>query len=578
MDFSMSGLVSGFDWKTFVNQIMDVQKAPITKLNNEKTANINQNAVFGDLAAKLTALQSSSTSLGSAGLFTGRTAVSGTANSTWNSSASDGTAAGTYKIAVTQLATVAHRDGTTNVGRALNTTDDVSALTIASLPTAVAVTAGTFTVNGKKITVAATDSLAQVFAAISTATSGDVTASYDHLSDQITLGGGAKIVLGAANDTSNFLTALHLTNNNTPTVTSTGTLGTLNRSATLANSRLKLPVTAVDGSGNGSFTVNGVSVGYNLNTDSLDAVMQRINQSGAGVTASYDSVADRVILTNATTGDTGIGVSEGAGGLLDALGLTPGAALVYGKNAKFSINGGGTLTSTSNTLDGSVHGIAGLSVTVDSEHDPADSTSTQTITVSGNTAAMRSSIEDFIAKFNDVQSFIADQSKTSTTVDGKVTTSALSSNREVQSWTDSLRSMAFAAVPGLSGTISRLENLGIDFKSGSSELTIKDGAKLDKALRERASDVSDFFQTASTGLAAKMQTFLTKVADQNSKQQAQIITTNNDLDSQMAAIQRRLDLQRQLLTDSFIAMETAQSKLKTQSAALTSAFPTSTSK
>jgi len=569
VDLSLSGLVSGFDWKTFVNQIMAVQNAPIDKLNLEKTANINKTAALNDLGTKLTALQGSTTALSASTLFTSRTATSTTANSTWSPSAAPGTASGSYKIAVTQLATVAHRDGASDVGQAINATDDVSALTIANLPTAVGVTAGTFSVNGQKVTVALTDSLDQVFTAIATATGGAVTASYDHTTDKITLNGGSEVVLGAANDTSNFLSALHLSNNGTATVESSGRLGTVNTSANLASARLGTSITAVDGTGSGSFLVNGVSIAYNLNTDSLDAVLQRINQSTAGVTASYDGVADRVVLANATTGDTGISVSEAAGGLMDALGLASGSALVHGKNAQFSVNGGATLTSSSNTLDGTAHGIAGLSVTVDSE-------TTQTIAVSADTAGMRSAIEDFVTKFNDIQAYIADQSKTTTTVDGKVTTSLLSNNREVQGWSDSLRSLAFGAVPGLTGTISRLESLGIDFTTGTSQLAIKDSTKLDTALRDKSGDVADFFQTATTGFNAQMQTFLTKIGVQNTDQTDRLTKNNTDIDSQIAAIQRRLDLQRQLLTDSFVAMENAQSKLKTQSAALTSAFPTTT--
>jgi flagellar hook-associated protein 2 len=572
MDFSLSGLVSGFDWKTFINQIMAVQNAPIDKLNAEKVTNINKNASLNDLATNVTALQTAVTALNSPTLFTSRQATSGTSGSTWGLAAAPGTPSGSYSIAVSQLATVAHRDGTSSVGQPMNSTDDVSGLTIATLPTTVAITAGTFSVNGQKVTVNTTDSLDQVFAAISTATGGDVTASYDHTTDKISLTSlsNSEIVLGAANDTSNFLTALHLTNNGTPTITGGGTLGTTNVNATLANSRLKTPITAVDGSGNGSFTVNGVSVAYNVNTDSLSAVLQRINQSGAGVTASYDGVSDRVVIANATTGDTGIAVSEAAGGLMDALGLSNPAALVHGKNAQFSINGGATQISASNALDSTVHGISGLSVTV-------DSLSTQTINVSGNTTNMHSAIDGFISAYNTVQSYIDDQSKTSTTVDGKVTTSVLSNDREIQSWADSLRSMAFGAVSGLSGTISRLENLGIDFTSGTSQLAIKDDSKLTAALQNKASDVADYFQTAGTGLVAQLQTFLTKVSGQNSDAQAQLTKNNSDIDTQIAAIQRRLDQQRQLLTNSFIAMEDAQSTIKTQSAALTSAFSSSTS-
>lgn len=563
----LSGLASGFDWKTLVDQLMTAERAPITKLTTEKTTNTSKNSALTDLETRLTALKASSTSLGAADLFTSRLASSTTASSTWKPSAAASTVAGNYTFNVTQLATNSKRIGALDIGSPLNATNDVSGLTIANLPTTSAVTAGTFSVNGQKVTVALTDSLDQVFTAISTATSGAVTASYDSVTDKITLS-GATVELGAANDTSNFLSVMKLANNNGASpVVSSGKLGSVNKSLTLANARLQSAITAVDGTGAGSFSVNGVSISYNVNTDTLAGVLQRINQSGAGVTASYDSTNDRVSLVNNVTGDIGIGVSETAGGLLDALGLTGGSTFTRGENAEFTLNGGATMTSTSNTLDSSSHGIEGLTLTVNSEQE-------QTISVSGDTAKMRTAIDDFITKFNDVQKFIDEKTKI-TSQNGKVTAALLSGNREIQAWASSLRSKAFASVSGLTGTISRLENLGIDFKAGTSELEVKSSLKLDAALREKAGDVAEFFQTASTGLAKQMESYTTTLGTQSDAQQARLTKANTDIDQQVEAIERRLTQQRALLEASFIAMETAQSNLQSQGAALTKAFGSS---
>lgn len=561
----LSGLVSGFDWKTLVDQLMTAEHIPADKLATEKATNNSKVTALENLKTRLTALQTSATALGTDGLFSSRKAATATVNSTWKLAAATGTATGSYTIDVTQLATASRRTGTSDIGSPLNTTDDVSGLTLANLPTASAITAGTFSVNGQKVTIALTDSLDQVFAAISTATSGAVTASYDHTTDKITLSGGS-LVLGAANDTSNFLSAMRLANVDGSTAESTTRLGSVSKSSVLASARLQSAITAVDGSGNGTFSVNGVAIAYNLNTDSLSAVLQRINQSGAGVTASYDSSNDRVVLSNSVTGDIGIGVSEAAGGLMDALGLSSNLTLTRGNNAEYTINGGATLTSTSNTLSATSHGIEGLSVTVDTEAE-------QTISVSGDTAGMRTAIDDFIAKFNDVQSYIDTATKITTT-NGKVTAAVLSSNQEIQSWASSLRSKVFSAVPDLSGTIARLENLGIDFASGTSNLVVKDSTKLETALRDRAGDVADFFQTASTGLAKSMTGYLTTLTTQNSEQQKRLAKSNTDLDAQIAAIERRLTQQRGVLEASFIAMENAQATLKSQGEALTKAFPT----
>lgn len=559
----LSGLASGFDWKTLVDQLIAAERMPADKMATEKTTNNSKSSALTNLQTRMTALQTSLTALGAEGLFSSRKAAAATLNSTWKPAAAANTATGSYEIDVTRLATASRRTGTSDIGSPLNTTNDVSGLTVANLPIASAVTAGTFSVNGQQVTVALTDSLSQVFTAISTATGGAVTAGYDSLTDKITLS-GASLVLGAANDTSNFLSAMRLASVDANTATSTGMLGATSKSAVLTNARLKSEITAVDGSGNGSFSVNGVAIAYNVNTDSLSAVLQRINQSGAGVTAAYDSSNDRVTLSNNITGDIGIGVSEAAGGFLDALGLTSGLTLTRGINAEYTINGGSTLTSMSNTLSSGSHGIEGLSVTV-------DTLSKQTISVSGDTASMRSAIDDFIAKFNDVQSYIDTATKI-TTQNGKVTSAILSSNREIQGWASSLRSKVFGAVPGLTGTIARLENLGIDFTSGTSNLAVKDSAKLDAALRDKAGDVAEFFQTAGTGLAKSMDSYLTLLGTQNSEQQKRLTKANTDLDTQIANIDRRLALQRSVMEASFIAMESAQATLKSQGDALNRAF------
>lgn len=558
----VAGLASNFDWKSFVDQIMEVERAPAARLETEKDKNTTMVNLLSTLGNRIASVQQSAQALKSATLFNKRSASSATSGSTWSSSAADSTVSGTYKFTVSRLATAASLTGSNDVGRGLNpASGDVSGLTLASLPIAQAVTAGSFTVNGEKVTVALTDSLADVFQAISDATDGTVTASYDHTTDKISLqSSSGNVVLGASNDTSNFLRALKLGNNGTDSVSSSGSLGTVKTSATLANANLSTAITAVDGNGAGTFKINGVEIAYDVDSDSLATVMKRINDSAAGVTASYDSLNDRLVLANKSTGDLGISVSESTGGLLGALGLTSGTTLTRGQNAEFTLNDGATLTSASNTLDESAHGISGLSVTV-------KTTEAQTITVAPDKSAMRSKIDQFISDFNIFQSFIDLNTKVQTDSKGKVTAAPLSGNREIQDWARSLRTMAFAAIGG-SGSIKRLDDLGIDFKPGLNELTIKDESKLSAALADNTQDVADFFTTSSTGFASKFDTFFTKIDKENSDQRGRINKTNLNLDEQIAAIERHLTQQRSLMESAFIAMESAQSQIKQQQTAL----------
>ena len=97
---------------------------------------------------------------------------------------------------------------------------------------------------------------------------------------------------------------------------------------------------------------------------------------------------------------------------------------------------------------------------------------------------------------------------------------------------------------------------------------IEDGAKLDKALADATTDVDAFFTSATTGFGAKFDTFLEKISLQNDDQQARITKTNTGIDEQIAAIERRLTQQRELMESAFILMESAQARLKQQQSSL----------
>jgi flagellar hook-associated protein 2 len=562
---SLSGLASGLDWKSLVDQLMELERAPIYRLEREQTTNTQRSTALRDLNTKLSGLQTAAANLKDQTLFSGRTATSATSGSTWKLTPSAGATAGSYQIAVSQLATRARRDGALDITQGIAATSDVTGVTLATMRTAGTVTAGSFTINGAKVTVATTDSLQSVFNAIATATGNDVTASYDPLTDKVTLDSATDtpIVLGASNDTTNFLQVMKLANNGAGTIDSYGSLGAARTTTTLANSGLKTAITAVDGAGAGTFTINGVAIDYNVNTDTLGQVMKRISASSAGVTASYDAVNDRMVLANTATGDLGISLSETAGGLLGALGLTSGYTAVRGDNAEFSVDGGPTLISSSNTLDGTAHGISGLSITVDSE-------TTQTLTVAADTAKMRGKIDAFITAYNAVGTYLEEKTKI-TSANGKVTTAVLASNRDVQAWSREMRNLAFDAISGLSGTVDRLDDLGIDLNRDG-VMSIKDTTKLDAALADHPADVEAFFTTATTGFATKFDTLLDKLIDSGDDAQERLTTTNSGLDRQISDLERRLTQQRELLTSSFISMESAQSRIQQQSSAISNAF------
>lgn len=573
----LSGLASGFDWKTFVDQLISLERTSGDRMEDEMADNQIKLTALGAVETRINSLRDATKALDSESLWGGKAATSSASG--WGVSAGSSASSGSYVFNVTQRAEAAVWRGASDIGSALAPDDDVSGVTLASLGTAIAPTAGVFTVNGARVTVGLGDSLEDVFANIASATGGAVTAAYDSAQDKVTLtAGSGAVVLGSATDTSNLLTALRLSNNGAGSVSSAGKLGATSGSATLANARLSTAITAVDGAGAGTFSLNGVEIAYNVNTDSLASVISRINASGAGVTASFDSGSDRVSLVNTKTGDLGFSLSEAAGGLLGALGLTSaaGAVLERGKNARFTIDGGATLESASNNLDSSVHGIAGLSVTA-----PEAGGST-TVKIAADTTASRAKIDAFISSFNSLQSYIDSQTRV-TSSNGKVTSATLSSNREIQNWTGQLRSAVFASVPGLSSTLSRLDHLGIDFSGTDATLVVKDSTKLETALAERPSEVAALFRQSSTGLVARMESLFTSYVGAFGGggllggQKSTVTRANESLTKQIADLDRRLTQRRSQLESGFIAMEQAQSLIQQMQSTLTNAFPTTSS-
>lgn len=550
------------NWSNVISEIITADSAPITQLQANVTNNEAKINSIKALQTDMTNLQTAVQGLGDYGsnVFDARAAAMSDSTSTWIPSADSGTPTGTYSVDVTALASQAKLEGGTGISAALSPTSTVTGVTLANMHTATAVTAGTFTVNGSQVTVALTDSLQDVFNAISTATGGTVTASYVPSSDEIKLvSSSGNVVLGAANDTSNFLTAAKLTNNGTTSVSSSTALGSVGTSSPIGSAGLATTLTGLT-AGAGSFTVNGVAVNYNANTDTIQSIISDINSSSAGVTASYDSQADRMVLTNNVTGDIGLSVADTSGNLMAALGLTTKASLQRGTDSAFSVNGGPQRTSTSNSLTATDLGVSGLALTV-------DSTGTQSLQVSADTGSMQTAIQSFITAYNTLQSDISTDT-TISSANGTVTTSILSGNYDVMDWGEGLKNLAFSTLSGVSGTIKNLESMGIGFTGTSAQLSITSSAALQSALQNNPQGVGEFFQSGTSGFTSAIGKFLNTAIADNTTLQDHLTSSDDTINNQISILQQKITLEQATLTAEFTAMETAIQQSQSEQATL----------
>lgn len=569
MDLGLSGLVSGLDWRSLVDQLADAERTPQTRLRGEQTTLGKQNTAYASIQTQLKALQSRVDTLKDPTFYDTRLTTSSNEDGA-TATATAGTALGTYAFNITQLATAARQNGTTNIGSSLSASNDVSGLVLSNAAFATAITAGTITVNGKQITISTADSLQQVFDNIQAVTGSEVTGSYDSATDTIRLTSDNPIILGSATDTSNFLQVARLNNNGTGNISSSSQLGVVRQAVALNAANLATPILD-GGSGTGEFKINGVSVTYSTD-DTIAAILKRINDSGAAVTASYDSVNDRFVLVNKSTGDVGVALEDVSGNFLAATGLS-GGSLARGKNLLYSIDGGGQLVSQSNTIGEASSSLSGLSVT-------ALATGATTITVGTDTTQIKQAINDFITDYNKVQSIIDSQTASSTDAKGKVTAGILANEGDADEIATRLRRMVTGEVAGLTAVLNQLEDLGIVSNGASNSISLDKESKLDAALSNNLLTVKNIFSDSTNGLMTKLSKFLEDTAGDDGSlttRQANLTKQSATIDTQVADLERIVQANRDRMIASFVAMESAQAQINQQLTYLQNQFGGSSS-
>lgn len=404
-----TGLVSGIDFDQVIEAILEIRRQPITQLQRQRERLRLQGELWDEIKRKLSDLQSAIKPF----LFKGQ-ALPFTATSSspelLRVTASSNSAAGSYQVTVKQLATATRIISSFN-GYALGIGAHIDPNDVLQNQKSVlgTVTAGTFTVNGVQISVDPTvDTLNDIINRINNSGAG-VTASYDASSDTLVLISSNPIALGSPNDTSNFLQVTGLLGSTQTfdstnyTRQSTAHLGRLRGNVPLQNENLYVALTQTAG----SFTINGVTVTYDATVDSLNAIVQRINQSVPDVQAYYDPVTDRVVLVSKTTGSNSIARADVTGNLLDALGLLDSGAnsraqVSLGKDAVIQVSGFNNeqdIIRSSNTINDVIPGVTLQLV-------GADPTVPVTVTVGQDKDTLKNAIKTFVQKFNDAVSLM----------------------------------------------------------------------------------------------------------------------------------------------------------------------------
>jgi len=250
------------------------------------------------------------------------------------------------------------------------------------------------------------------------------------------------------------------------------------------------------------------------------------------------------------------------GNFLAATGLS-GGTLTHGQNLTYTLNGGPTLVSQSNTIDSTSSGITGLSVTAVT----ASNGTPVTVNVTSDTSAVTSAVQKFITDYNAVQSYISSQQAVSTDSSGNVTPGTLTADQGTSEIASSLRSTAYGVLSGLSGSIKQLADLGIQTNGKDNTLTLSDPTALANALSTNLSSVASFFSDPTNGLGTQLNNYINNTIGINgsvTNHMLSLTQQSNNITTQISNLENTITSDSQRWTNEFIAMEQAQSQVNQQ--------------
>ncbi|MCX5989096.1 MAG: flagellar filament capping protein FliD, partial [Chloroflexi bacterium] len=322
----------------------------------------------------------------------------------------------------------------------------------------------------------------------------------------------------------------------------------------------------------GEIRVNGTLITYDTSTDTLTSLISTINSSGANVLASYDSLTGKITMQNKSTGASVVTIDDNSGndnaGLISALKLDSSSSAVttLGQNAIYSINGGASKSSTSNTI---TNAISGATITLAGTLD-----TTATVTIAQDSTTALTNVKAFVTAYNDAMAWVIENTK----VDAATKTRGVfAGDSAITAMQSKLRSAINSAASSISTTYKTLPSIGLSSGAvgstvGTTNTLVLDESKFTAALAADSTAVSSLFGSSS-GPLDTLKTYLVAATSYSGliySSQTSADTQLRDLDKRISTMQQRLDDKQASLQKKYADLEAAMSKLQAQSSSLSS--------
>lgn len=570
--FTAGGLASGIDTTSLIDQLISIERRPITLLEQRiQTFNL-QRAQIENIGGRASTLQNTVSSLLAKSVldenvFRSKSATSSNDDiSTVN--VTEEAAPQTLQLEVLQLATATKAQGQSALGQIATDTDIISTLGQGAF------TDGDFTiyVDGvpNTITVDITQPMSDVLNQITAIGGGITGASLVNGQIQIDYTNGTDVHIGSQSDTSNFARVTQL---DTAAVGATSVLGsrpltTLNTAEAMNSATSGMTTTVTDG----TFSINGVE--FDTTGKTLSEMLTEINNSSeAGVTATINRLTNRLELSSDETGSNFINLAEGTSNFLTATGLVVGGNTITsqtaGQNASFNLNGT-LLYSADNSVGEDITGAVGVTLQLEKTNvgEPID------ITIDNDTSKLKESLTTMVANINSLFTLI--ESETDSEANG-----SLAGDNSMTRFRSDVRSILTSGVNGLS-TFTNLAAIGISTgavgsSTGSATSTYSlNESTLDEALASNPAEVEAML-IGTGGILEQLDALLEQATNDDTDETLDglFATKTNSIGDQIDNLNNRIDEaelrleQREtLLRRQFQAMEQAYSRANQQSSSL----------
>lgn len=329
--------------------------------------------------------------------------------------------------------------------------------------------------------------------------------------------------------------------------------------------------------GTGTLTLNIGTAAATIKIDStnntLAGLRTAINNSGAKANAAVINIGSsttadfRLVVQSKDTGvANAVTVSGTLSGGTDPF-VAGGEIVQTAVDSVFAVNGL-KLTRARNTVSDVLPGVS-LKLLREGNHDGLiDATDvTSTVAVTGDSTAIKGSVEKFIQSYNAINKIVNDQFALNPDTKHQ---GALAGDASLRGVISRLR-REISAPGGTSAGLTFLSNVGIKFEKDGS-LTLDD-SKLTKALDTDPTAVSNLFTLAQNGIGKRIpdavDDFISAVNGVLTSRQKGVQSNIDRIDKNIERETARVTAMQDRLTQQFSALEKIVSSLKSQGDFLT---------